>query len=303
MDISFITVNYNSSDETLNLIKSIHQQTQNSSYEIIVVDNDSRPQELEKLNELKSDPYVKLIESPVNGGFAKGNMLGVEQAKGRHYFFLNNDTRLLNDASGILKAFLEANSKIALATAQLYHDEESPTSSYKKFPTLANKLFGNSFVRFFTKDDFPSNKVRLYEPTKVGVVSGSCMFFNASVFNQLGGLDTNFFLYCEEEDISKRIWESGYEVYFVPEAKIVHYEGASTQKSYEIEREYYISYNILLNKHFSPLTAAVMKFFVLLKLLRRSFRGGNYFRLFRFVLRGAPVKESLRHRQQTKEVL
>ena len=302
MDISFITVNYNSSDETLNLVDSIFKQTVDLDYEIIIVDNASTKDELDKLDVLQKNNLIKIIKNECNSGFATGNMLGVKEASGNHYFFINNDTLLLNDAANILKDFLDEHPSVALATAQLYHDENSTTSSYKKFPSLANKLLGNTLVRLFKKDDFPSNKIRLDSPTKVGVVSGSCMFFRASVFDKIGGLDTDFFLYCEEEDISKRIWDSGSEVYFVPDAKVIHLEGASTQKSYEIEREYYISYNILSHKHFNAIQAFLLKIFVVIKLLRRSFRGGNYVKLLFFVLRGSPVKESLRYSQKKKEV-
>jgi hypothetical protein len=301
MDISFITVNYNSTDETIQLIHSIHKHTSKLSYEVIIVDNNSNDDELTKLRVLENDKRVIIIYNPINEGFAQGNMHGVQKASGKYYFFLNNDTLLLNETANILKDFLDNNPKTALATAQLFQDESTPTTSFKKFPSLANKLFGNFFVRLLNKNDFPSNKARLSTPTKVSVVSGSCMFFRASIFNTIGGLDTNFFLYCEEEDISKRIWNSGYEVYIVPEAKLIHIEGASTQKSYEIEREYYISYNLLLKKHFNKLEAFVFKGLTLLKLLRRTLRGQNYAKLFYFVLRGSPKNQSLRYKQLKKE--
>jgi hypothetical protein len=152
----------------------------------------------------------------------------------------------------------------------------------------------------FTPNDFPSNKTVLDKPTKVGVISGSCMFFDRNVFDAIGGFDTVFFLYCEEEDISKRIWDYGWEVVFLPDPHILHLEGASTARSLSIEKEFYISYVHLLDKHFPIWKSSFMKTLRLLKLLRRSLRSWQSVQLFVFLLRGAPIKESLRYQQKIR---
>lgn len=301
MDISFITVNYNSSKETLELVRSIEKMTSKTlTYEIIVVDNASEPEEFKLLEPLENHAHIRLVRSRINTGFAQGNMLGIQYAKGEYYFFLNNDTLLKNDAASILFAFMNQHQETALATAALYRSDGTRTSSYKLFPSLMGKLFGNALSRKIGTVRFPSNKTILQEPANVEVVSGSCMFFRASVFDSLGGFDTHFFLYCEEEDISKRIWNAGYDVYVVPQARVIHHEGASTQKSYAIEKEYYISYHLLIRKHFSLPVALGMDLLLLFKLFRRSFRSVNFLKLFYFVLRGSPFKESLRYQQSIK---
>jgi hypothetical protein len=61
------------------------------------------------------------------------------------------------------------------------------------------------------------------------------MFFRKDVFSSIGGFDTVFFLYCEEEDICKRVWDFGKKVYFIPKAEVFHEAGGSTEKSFEIE--------------------------------------------------------------------
>ena len=298
MKVSIITVNYNSSDFTIKLFKSLQKHTEKDfEYELIVVDNASTQDERKKLHQLSNEAKVKLIYNRKNTGFSSGNMLGVQYSDAEYYFFLNNDTELQNDILSIFYDYASLHVEYALLTAQLHLNDGSITSSFKKFPTLANKLFGNALVRMFKKDDFPSNKAHLTKPTDVGVVSGSCMFFDAKVFDKIGGLETLFFLYCEEEDISKRIWDAGYKVRFLPQAKLIHYEGGSTQRNLDIEKEYYISYYLLLDKHFGMCASRILKCLTVFKLFRRSFRSSYYFKLFTFVLRGAPVKESLRYKQ------
>ena len=302
MQISIITVNYNSSDFTIKLYESIKANTaKNIKYELIIVDNASEEDEIKKLSILKNIKDVKIIYNRKNTGFSAGNMLGVQYSSAEYYFFLNNDTQLQNDILSIFYQYAQKHKEYGLLTAQLLLHDKSITTSFKKFPTIANKLFGNALVRIFHKKDFPSNKTILTKPTDVGVVSGSCMFFDAKVFDKIGGLETLFFLYCEEEDISKRVWNAGYKVRFLPEAKLIHYEGGSTSRNIDIEKEYYISYYLLLDKHFSYFGSKLLKFMTIFKLFRRSFRSSYYFSLFIFVLKGAPVKESLRYKQQIKK--
>ncbi len=300
IDISFITINYNSSHYTIELIKSIQKFT-TVEYEIIIVDNASQEEDFKNLEAfVVGFGNIKLIQNRINTGFASGNMLGVNSASGEYYFFINNDTKLLHDCGMIMKSSLDIHPNIALATAKVNDEKGKFSSSYKLFPSLSKELFGNSFARKLSKNNFPSNKIQLDIPTLVEVVSGSCMFFRASAFCEIGGFDTAFFLYCEEEDISKRVWNIGKEVVFLPEVEIYHASGGSTQKSFEIEREYYISYKHLIFKHFNSLSAFVLLFLQLFKLLRRSFKRKNGWKLFLFGLFGFGSKNSLRYLQKIK---
>ena len=302
IDVSFITINYNSSDLTIKLVKSIISKTFDLSFEIIVVDNSSQKEDFQKLcNNLSSIQQVKIVKNRLNSGFASGNMLGVNFASGKYYFFINNDCILLNNSAKIFIDFLEKNLNVALATGKVLDGNDNFSSSYKQFPHLIKQLFGNSIQRVFSKNKFPSNKIKLQENSKVEVVSGSCMFFDSEVFCKIGGFDTLFFLYCEEEDISKRVWNFGKEVYFVAEAEVFHKAGGSTQKSFEIEREFYISYYHLLDKHFSSLEIFLLKIALFFKLLFRIFKKKNGLKTFIAMLKGFSTKDSLRYRQVVKK--
>jgi len=298
--VSFITINYNSSAYTIKLLQSIKKYTK-TSYEIIVVDNYSAEEDYNLLYDYtQSRDDVQLVRNDFNEGFASGNMLGVSFAQGEYYFFINNDTELLNDTSHFMLNYLDKDCDITLCTAKVKDEEGNFSSSYKLFPTLTKELFGNAIARKFTKQNFPSNKIKLDKPTLVEVVSGSCMFFRAIDFNTLGGFEKEFFLYCEEEDISKRVWLSGKKVIFLPEAEILHFSGGSTKKSFEIEREYYISYFILLEKHFNLFSRVILKFLLLIKLFRRSFKRKNGKKLFYCALQGCSKSLSLRLLQKEK---
>ncbi len=301
IDVSFIAINYNSSSYTIELLKSIIENTKDINFEIIIVDNASKDEDLDTLKEfIKEKKEIELIENRLNSGFSSGNMLGVNSANGKYYFFINNDCKLLNNSAKILKDFLDENKDVALATGKVLDENGKFSSSYKQFPHLVKELFGNSIQRAISKNKFPSNKINLQENSQVEVVSGSCMFFDSNVFNEIGGFDTVFFLYCEEEDICKRVWDFGKKVYFVPKAEVFHKAGGSTEKSFEIEREFYISYYHLLDKHYFIGNKVLLRFILGIKLFLRVFKRKNGRNIFLSYLSGFSRKNSLRYRQKIK---
>ena len=119
--VSVILINYNSSEYTKACIESITTHaSSNIKYEIIVVDNNSEPEDFYKLQELEFDDKIKLVRSKINLGFAGGNMYGVQFTKAEYYFFLNNDCELQNDCLSILHSFCESNRQVGICSPQMY---------------------------------------------------------------------------------------------------------------------------------------------------------------------------------------
>lgn len=301
--ISFITINYNSSHHTNALVQSIIAHTsEDVNYEIIVVDNASESDDyLHLLNTIGNLPQVSVIRNRINNGFAGGNMLGVNSAHGKYYFFINNDCQLLNDAGSIMKSFMDAHDDIAVVTAKVTDEKGHFSSSYKQFPSVIKQWFGNAVHRALSSKSFPSNKVRLEIPTAVEIISGACMFFRAEDFNAIGGFDTIFFLYCEEEDICKRVWNNGKQIYFLPEAEVFHAGGGSSVRNIALEKEFYISYKLLIDKHFNYFARFFIKTALVFKQFRRIVTKRHGLSLFLFVASGAPIRDSLRYKQSVKK--
>ena len=294
--VSYITINYNSSNYTIELIKSIEEHS-SLEYEIIVVDNKSDENDFINLKRnVQNKPKVKLIRNTSNDGFSAGNMIGTKYAKAEYFFFINNDTRLLNDASSIMANYLDLNENISLATGKISDQNGKFLSPYKFFPSLTKEIFGNAIAKKFSKHDYPINATEQNKPAFVELVSGSCMFFRAKDFIFIGGFNEDFFLYCEEEDISKSVWNYGREVVFIPDAEIFHYGGGSSNGSFEMEAEYYISYNILINEHFSKTGIFLLKTVLFFKLFRRIFKRKDGWRIFKFGLKNFPKASSLRYK-------
>lgn len=297
--VTLILLNYNSSRFTFPCVESIRSTCLSDAYEIIVVDNNSSTDDFERLKPIQNQPRLRLVRSRLNLGFAGGNMLGVQFARPEttHYFFLNNDCVLLNDVCGILRQFLDAHPDVGVCTAQMVDEKGRLQPSFGYFPTLAQKWLGHGLLRQFSPKAYPSDKAVYDQPVRVPVVTGSALFVRADAFNAVGGLETAYFLYCEEEDLCQRLKRRGFSAALVPEARFVHYGGESTNRNLAIEKEFYISLFHYYRQFHPVWQRPLFRLFFFLKNLRKFYRHPNYAKLAWFILKGSPQKESLRYRQ------
>jgi len=302
-DVSVILINYNSSEFTISCIQSIIENTNNSlNYNIIVVDNSSEIEDYKNLARLKNIENVNVIRSDLNLGFSSGNMYGVSFTRAKYYFFLNNDCVLKNDCLNILFEFSEKNRNVGMCSPQLYSKDNRPESSFDHFPLLITKFLGTGILKLIKGKEYKPRKAIYHEPTKVDLVSGSQMFVQKEAFNSVGGFDTHFFLYCEEEDLALKMHHENYDVFLVPDAKNIHYGGGSTPGTYDIRKEFYISFLYFYRKHYGFLKTEVLKILLFLRIIRKSFKCKDNFKLSFFVLSGAHMKSSLRQKQKIVEI-
>ena len=111
IDVSIIIVNYNTCELTKQCIDSVFEKTSGISFEVIVVDNDSKDDSIKVLSQ---DSRVNFIESGANLGFGRANNLGIKHSTGKYVFFLNSDTLLLNNAVKKFWDFATTHSSFAI---------------------------------------------------------------------------------------------------------------------------------------------------------------------------------------------
>ena len=241
MDVSIIIVNYHSTQMIVDCVKSIREQTSGLQYEILVVDNGSSAEERSVFSERVGES-VHLIPAEKNLGFGKANNLGASQAAGKYLFLLNPDTILMNNAVKILFDYLDGHPETGIVGGNLYSPDGKPTGSYclsfddpvmeieaskwsallkKKLREKLGKKNAPPFAASFNYSD---------SPRPVAYIYGADMMLSKTLFEEIGGFDPEFFMYAEEEELTWRIQQKGYQVFCVPAAKIIHLEGA-TQKS------------------------------------------------------------------------
>jgi GT2 family glycosyltransferase len=304
MFVSVIIINYNSSRFTLACVASVRAMTERVGVEIIVIDNGSALTDWEALQPLTDLPGLTLMRSRLNLGFAGGNMLGWQLAnrEANYYFFLNNDCEFRTDVCSQLAEFMANTPDAGACSGQMFHADGSRSTRIRHFPTPALRLFGSTLMRQLNPVNYPDTKELFSEPRPSPVVSGSALFVRASAFNAIGGFDVGYFLYCEEEDLCRRLLDRGFRAYIVPMAKYVHFWSQSTTPSLAMSREYYISLFRYFRHYHSAPARVLMRLVLAFKNARKSYRSPDFLRLAGFILQGAPERSSLRYSQQTIQV-
>lgn len=301
INVSIITVNYNNAKLTLDFVKSLIMHFPSAfSYEVIVIDNASTEtlslnlkQELNSLNH----PIV-FYRSNQNLGFGCGNMLGNQLAVGQYLAFINNDVIITEDCFTPLIQFLEANTDVGVCSPQQLNIENKPVIGFDYFQGFRKELFGRSFIEKFVKNHPKRKELPYTKPFEVPAIQGCFMFFNAEKFAEIGGFDTNLFLYFEEFDLCYRLKQKGYKSVLVPTSCFKHLVSATIKPNPVIKQELMISRLYTYKKHYPYIKYKLLQCIILIKLSIETLFSKRKARLFWIVFQGAPLKYSLKQLQK-----
>lgn len=233
MDLSIIIVNWNSADFVLECIASIQESTSEIAYEIIVVDNASLKEDIEKLKH--HFPQITIIEQGENLGFARANNLGFSYSSGKYVLFLNPDTRIMGAAINTLLREIKASPGAGVVGGKLLNTDLSvQLSSIQRFPTILNQVLDAKYLQLrwphcplWDISPLFSDEVKR---TEVEVVSGACMLLSREVFKQVGTFSEDYFMYAEDVDLSYKVQHAGFTNYYIGEAVIIHHGGKSSSR-------------------------------------------------------------------------
>lgn len=229
--LSIVVVSYNTRALTLACLESIYEQAGPTLFEVVVVDNGSTDGSAEAIAQRFSD--IRLEASGDNLGFAGGNNLAAREARGKYVLLLNPDTLVLNSAIDRLVAFAEAHPEASIFGGRtLFGDGTLNPASCFRAPSLWG-LFCRAVALDVT---FPDSG--LFNPDcyggwardtfrEVDIVSGCFLLIRSGLWRELGGFDTDYFMYGEDWDLCMRAQALGHRCLICPEAEIVHYGGAS----------------------------------------------------------------------------
>ena len=229
--LSIIIVNYNTGNLLLDCVKSIFITHPDLDIEIIVADNASINQSLESLKE--EYPQVLIIQNHVNLGFAKAVNQAVSQAKARFILLLNPDTVIDKGCFYQMISFLEQNAEAGACGPAIFNEDGDLQMSCHYFPRLLDIVFDKTHLsQFFKKSRlFGRYQMSYWDHDKVKAVewiTGACLMIRSELFKKIKGLDTRFFMFCEDIDLCLRIRNRGYKVFYLPQVKITHYKSGSS---------------------------------------------------------------------------
>lgn len=233
IDLSVISISYNTKKIMEECLESILKNTKNLSYEIIVVDNGSTDGSVEMLSSYsKKHPQVVFINAKENLGFGRGNNLGAEKANGEYLLFLNSDTLIFDNALKESLDILKKHPHAGAYSCRLLNADKSFQPSGGHFPELGNLLAWQLFI-----DDLPviGETIPSFHPKqnqydknqKMDWVTGAFMMIKKDLFEKAGQFDKNIFMYTEEMELCYRLAKLGYPTFYTNSPAIIHLGGAS----------------------------------------------------------------------------
>jgi len=235
MQLSIIIINYNTFTLTCNCIQSIYDKLVEVDYEIVLVDNASV--ECDPHFFKQKFPGINLIVSTVNSGFTGGNNLGVDNAKGDYLLLLNSDTELINNAPKICLDHLLQHKEVGMATCQLLYPDGRIQYNCRRFRTISWELL-EVFPLYKLLPKAKREELMLHHYfdhqsfADCDWVWGAFMLFPKSIIQQLPRkkLSDDYFMYCEDTLWCWNFKQLGYEVHFLPQAKVMHVHKGSVSK-------------------------------------------------------------------------
>ncbi len=236
ISVSIVIVNFNAGELISSCIESIIKKTLLIKYEIIVVDNNSTDDSIEKIKH--KFPVVKIIENDFNPGFSTGNNIGFSVAKGDYILVLNPDTLVTTDAISQCVTYLEKHQEVGMLGCKVLSETGKQQATLIKFLRLKDILL-NIFIpyKFISNNSWLGEKhyegLNPNHSHDVEVIVGCFMMLPRSVIKDVGGFDEDFFMYVEEVEWCWRVYQTGKKIRYYPEASIIHYGGGcSSSLSY-----------------------------------------------------------------------
>jgi GT2 family glycosyltransferase len=222
--IGIVTVLYNSESVLEDFFSSLNIQTY-QNFILYVVDNKSQDHSLPISKRLSATTQFKskVIENKENYGVAKGNNIGIEQAlnDGCKYVLLsNNDVVIENNAiESLLKGLELHNARMAVPKIYLYD-----TTLFWAAGGYFKKITGRNYHRGRNELD-----VGQYQVDEQIETAPTCfMLIRSDIFNEIGTMDENYFVYWDDTDFVYRATSHGFPLWYIPESIVYHKEGTST---------------------------------------------------------------------------
>lgn len=233
-ELSVVIVNFNSGNYLARCINSLRHAT--NVKEVIVVDNASTDNSLDQMR-ASVQPVARLrcIQNAKNLGFPAANNIGFRQSSCAYVLFLNPDCEVEPGALEALATVLDHTPRAAMAGGNLRDTDGSEQRGARRhLPTFRrviarllqlDKLRSQGYAYGFElhHECLPEKEIA------VGAISGACMCVRRAAIAEVGLLDEGYFMHVEDLDWCMRFRHAGWEIYFVPHAKVLHTKGVSSR--------------------------------------------------------------------------
>jgi len=225
--VSVIIPVFNGLDYTRRCISALLENHCDASFELVVVDNGSSDGVERWLEEIQD--RITLIQPGENLGFARANNLAAQQARGKFFLFLNNDTCPIRGWLDAMIGALVSDDKIGIVGAKLLYPQ---TRLVQHAGVAIEPPLAVQHVYEF----FPSDHPAVMRRREFQAVTAACMLMRSDLFRILEGFEEQFVNGFEDLDLCFRARDLGYKIVYEPSAEIYHYAGMSAgRRDREVE--------------------------------------------------------------------
>jgi GT2 family glycosyltransferase len=257
--LSIIIVNYRAWEHIRKALERL-QPDFPEDWEIIIVDNESEKTSLEEFR--SQFPWVTLIENPDNSGFGFGCVIGVEQAKGEQFLFMNPDVLATVSEIRSLISEKSAHPDVVLLSPKQVGTDGRPQKVFDEFPDLLNQSkIIKSLMRLIAPGRKPDPRADYSELVYCDWVTGSFLLIDKADYDTIGGWSSDYWMYVEDADLCKRAHDAGMKVAYTPNVQVIHAHGGSSRINVAVKTmtklEVIISKHVYTKNHTSGIESAL----------------------------------------------
>ncbi len=226
-DFSIVIVTRNNWSYLKQCLESLYCSPPAHAFDVVVVDNGSTDGTADLLR--SRFPSVSIIENPENRGLSAATNQGIRAGGGRYVLLLNDDTLVDGPSLDALVAFLDKHSDVGAAGGRVLNPDGTTQSCFNFFPTLWQQFLIATRVGALFNETYPA--VTTSEVCRpVDWITSACLMLRRRALDEVGLLDEQYFIYGDEVDLQFRLRRAGWQVYFVPDARTVHFGGRSMNR-------------------------------------------------------------------------
>lgn len=266
-----VILSYNNAEQTLLCVNSILEHCSRGDFRIVVVDNCSRGDQAARLREIVGELSgrcdIELLRSEVNGGYARGNDIGLEwlcsgadpaasaaslnpaASAVDNLLVLNDDTRFTCDILTPMSDYLRSHSECGVvfplvlapdgsvdkACARRAKTTRDLVLQAGRLEKVGRRLGDSALCKrlgglFQRREFIDPEPLRALSEVATQVPPGSCMMLEREFFRSIGFLDPGTFLYFEEHILGKKIEAAGRTCILLPQINIIHLGAQSTNR-------------------------------------------------------------------------
>jgi GT2 family glycosyltransferase len=251
MDLSIIIVSWNVKDRLRENLTALLQSQGDFKFEIFVTDNNSGDGSAVMVRE--EFPSVRLLANSDNLGFARANNQAIKEATGKFVLLLNPDMRVRPDTLKNILDWAKNNPTATVIGCRLIDGHGRIVRQARRFPKFFDQLMiaikiphlFPGLVDKYLGADFDYN-----HDAKVDSVRGAFFLINGENYKKISGrerpfLDERYFVWFEEVDFCRQVYQSGGEVWYTPAAECLDYVGQSFSQIKRGQAQKYFSDSML----------------------------------------------------------